>query len=140
MYFILLEMNVYYCYMIISASFWCFQLLFHIKFYDNGLAGLKHVDKGQWSIVTSVYSVCYNDLIHSYSECPKKIALLPLLFNAAWEYAFKNVTENQKEPIMNGVHSCCCYVNILGENMKDKERHALLITRKTTGELLMLVN
>ena len=83
MYFILLEMNVYYCYMIISASFWCFQLLFHIKFYDNGLAGLKHVDTGQWSIVTSVYSVCYNDLIHSYSECPKKIALLPLLFNAA---------------------------------------------------------
>jgi hypothetical protein len=66
MYFILSEMNVYYCYMIIFASYWCFQLLFSIKSCANGLAGLKNVDTGQWSIVTSVYSICYNDLIHTY--------------------------------------------------------------------------
>ena len=39
---------------------------------------------------------------------------------------------------MNGVHTCCYYVNILGENMKDKERQAFLIARKEIGELLML--
>jgi hypothetical protein len=37
---------------------------------------------------------------------------------------------------MNGVNSCCYYVNILGENMKSQERQALLIARKETGELL----
>lgn len=34
--------------------------------------------------------------------------------------------------------SCCYYVNILGENMKGKERQALLIASKEIGELLML--
>jgi hypothetical protein len=67
-----------------------------------------------------------------------KIALLPLFFNVAWEYAFKNVKENQKELIINEVHSCWYNVNILGESMKGIERQALLIARKETGELLML--
>jgi len=123
MYFILSEMNVYYCYMIIFASFWCFQLTFCIKFYDNGLAGLKRGYRTTKYRNISV-QVCYNDLIHFYSECPKKIALLPLFFNVAWEYAFKNVKENQKELIINWVQSCCYYVNTLGENMKVKERQA----------------
>lgn len=39
---------------------------------------------------------------------------------------------------MNGVHICSYYVNILGENMKGKERQALLIAKKEIGELLLL--
>jgi hypothetical protein len=132
MYFILSEMNVHYCCMNIFASFWCSQLSFCIKFYDNGLAGLKSRHRTMKDRNISV-QVCYNDLVHFYSECPQKIALLPLFFNVAWEYAFHNIKENQKELIINWVHSCCNYVYILGENMKGKARQALLIARKETG-------
>jgi len=36
---------------------------------------------------------------------PQKIALLSLFSNLAWEYAFKNVKENQKELIINWVQA-----------------------------------